>query len=195
MPLGSVHFPKECRAAILPFDSGKQYKINSLSSGLFLDVEQVSNENNASIIQWDWNGGSNQRWRFESIAGTTDQYQIRALNSNKCLGVSFDQKAVQFECSSININQWWQIEQTSKGILIRNMGQGQSYGKVLDVPGFSLQQGEKIILYPQNNGLNQKWKISEVSEIALTIQAWLIRQTGVPMLFRMIATCQIISQA
>jgi len=87
MPLGSVYFPKACHDLILPFDPDKQYKIKSLISGLFLDVNQVSNENNASILQWYWNGDSNQRWKIEAIPEIADQYQIRALNSNKCLSV------------------------------------------------------------------------------------------------------------
>lgn len=169
MPLESVAFPTACKDAVPPFDPNKQYKIQSASSKLFLDVGGASNEDNGAIIQWHYHGESNQRWKFITIDGTTDQYQIKAVNSdNQCLSISSDAKAIQFTCDPSNTNQRWQIVKNTNGTeyFIKSVG---TSPKVLDVPAFSTSMAQ-IILYTENGGKNQFWKISQVYEYELTIE-------------------------
>jgi murein DD-endopeptidase MepM/ murein hydrolase activator NlpD len=170
MPLGSIAFPTACKEALYPFDSNKQYKIKALINPLYLDVNHASNEDNAAIIQWHWHGDSNQRWKFILIPGTADQYQIKAMNSdNQCLSVSSDSKAIQFSCDLTNPNQQWKVVKntTGKGFFLKNMGH---LPKVLDVPAFTNNPGDQIMLYMGNGGDNQVWEISEISEYALKIE-------------------------
>jgi hypothetical protein len=39
-------------------------KLVSKHSGLCLDVEGISSGNGAQLIQWDYWGGNNQKWRL-----------------------------------------------------------------------------------------------------------------------------------
>lgn len=43
----------------------KVYRIRSRSSGLVFDVEHGSKNSGAFVIQWEWMGQNNQRWRLE----------------------------------------------------------------------------------------------------------------------------------
>jgi hypothetical protein len=42
---------------------GSPYSWQAMHSGKVLDVANASSDNGVQIIQWDWHGGSNQRWR------------------------------------------------------------------------------------------------------------------------------------
>ena len=56
------------------------------NSGQVLDVAGASTEDGARIIQWDWHGGDNQRFRLEPLG---DGYvHIVAKHSGKVLDVA-----------------------------------------------------------------------------------------------------------
>jgi ricin-type beta-trefoil lectin protein len=40
------------------------FALRSIHSGKVLDVSGISRGNGAQIVQWDWVGGNNQRWRI-----------------------------------------------------------------------------------------------------------------------------------
>ena len=40
------------------------FALRSIHSGKVLDVYEGSDDNGARIVQWDWVGGNNQRWRI-----------------------------------------------------------------------------------------------------------------------------------
>jgi len=48
-----------------------EYFLRAWHSNLVLDVEGISNANNAPIIQWERHGGTNQRFRIERITNPT----------------------------------------------------------------------------------------------------------------------------
>lgn len=56
-------------------NSDGTYRIRNVSSGKVADVNNASTADGADVIQWSWNGGSNQKWHFnfvETVQPTDD---------------------------------------------------------------------------------------------------------------------------
>src|SRR5262245_38626634 len=70
------------------------YKIQVVHSGKVLDVSGESRQDGAPVIQWDWHGGPNQKFRVFHLGA--EVYFIMAVHSGKVLdvrGVSKDNGA------------------------------------------------------------------------------------------------------
>ena len=103
-------------------------RIQSVSSGMILDVEHASNDNHARVLQWPDNAGRNQEWEFALVANGGDVnegflplpigpktafFKIRNRNSGKVLDVpaaSADANTLiqQFDDNN-GFNQHWQL--------------------------------------------------------------------------------------
>lgn len=82
---------------------GKYYKIVSKTTGKAISVSTARTENAASLIQWDWKSGDEQKFQLFRIEGEKE-YFFQAKHSCKCIGVkesSLDNNAsvIQYECN------------------------------------------------------------------------------------------------
>ncbi len=62
-------------------------KVRAISahSGKVLDVKDVSADNGAPILQWDWWGGDNQKWQLEDVGDGL--WRVVSVHSGKVLDV------------------------------------------------------------------------------------------------------------
>jgi hypothetical protein len=134
--------------------AGKQAKISGTfliqianNPGLVLDVTGGSTADNAKLIIWGPNGGDNQKFK---IKGTT----ISSVKSGKVVdaagGLKQGAGLIQFGAHG-GANQQWQYDPATQTI------KSTSENLVLDVKGGNLKPGGEVIVWPPNNGPNQKW--------------------------------------
>lgn len=139
--------------------TGDYYKILNRNSGKSVDVSGGSTDNGGNIIQWDYSGGNNQQWAFNSQG--SGYFSIVNRNSGKALDVNGAStnggaSVIQWDYSGGN-NQQWQVENVGFGYYkIINKNSGQS----LDVNGGATWNGGDIIQWYWNNGNNQQWIIA-----------------------------------
>jgi hypothetical protein len=93
-------------------------------TGLAVDVYGASKAEGAAVVQWQINGGDNQRWRFVPING---HHQLRSVNSRQCLtaGLAAGSAVFQSRCSASETQQW-DVDSTLSGdtlnyLVIRNV--------------------------------------------------------------------------
>jgi hypothetical protein len=85
------------------------YKITAKNSGLQLDVLGAAAWDGASIIQYPYQGATNEIWQ---VTSTSDGYfSLAPLNSGKCLNISGSSDAdgapmEQSTCSGIDSQKW-----------------------------------------------------------------------------------------
>ncbi|MFF8375208.1 RICIN domain-containing protein [Streptomyces sp. NPDC015661] len=126
-------------------------------SGKALDVSGISPDNGAPVIQWDYWGGNNQRWRLEAVG---DGY-VRAVaqHSGKVLdvsGISPDNGAplIQWDWWGGD-NQRWRFDTIADGVHVLI---AKHSGKALDVEGISKDNGARLIQWDYWGGDNQRWQ-------------------------------------
>lgn len=126
-------------------------------SGRVIDVDDISMANGAAIIQWDWWGGGNQRWRIEPVGG--GYVRIVAQHSGKVLDVSGASMAngarlVQWD--------WWGGDNQRFLPEVHGIGQlkltAKHSGKVIEVAGIDEANGAVIQQWDWWGGANQLWK-------------------------------------
>ena len=66
-----------------------------------MDVTGASTSNGAGIIQWPSNGGANQEWTLNQVAGTSDVFTLTSVHSGLCLDVP-GQSATE----GVQLDQW-----------------------------------------------------------------------------------------
>ncbi len=144
------------------------YKLASVSSGKFMDIEGVSLANGAKVLQWSSNSGNNQKFRIEPVSGGF--YKITAVHSGKVievLGASTTPgvQLVQNPYTGTD-NQLWSFTNTGTGsYIITNKLSGQ----VMDVERASLTNGARINQWTRHNGNNQKWRLDFVQAVSARI--------------------------
>jgi hypothetical protein len=122
-----------------------------------VDVRDISTANGAPIIQWDWWGGGNQRWRMEPVGG--GYARIVAQHSGKVLDVSGISTA-----NGAPIIQWDWWGGDNQRFLPEVYGIGQlkltakHSGKVVEVAGMNEANGAVIQQWDWWGGANQLWK-------------------------------------
>lgn len=95
------------------FNSELVAVFRNLNSEKCLDVSGWSRDNGAEIIQWDYHGGDNQRWRLVPVGDDPGYYYLRSIHSDKCLDVygwsrENGTAIVQWDCHGGD-NQKWQL--------------------------------------------------------------------------------------
>jgi len=139
-----------------------QYQIVARHSGKCLDVNGVSADDEALVIQWDCHTGENQQWGFEAAAG--GYYRIIVRHSGKALDVSGaspdDGAPVLQYTPHLGENQQWSLQPLSGGsyrIVARHSG------KALDVSGAAEDSGARVIQWASHDGANQQWVLRALS--------------------------------
>ncbi|MGW7238331.1 RICIN domain-containing protein [Streptomyces sp. NPDC054804] len=139
------------------FNASTNYTIKNVNSGLVADVYQGSTADNASVIQWQSNSGTNQQWNIVQVSGNL--YKIVNRNSGKVLDVPNGSRAkgaalVQYTYNGGN-NQLWYFESSGGGYVIRNLETKQA----LEVSGGSTTSGTALDQWTPLNQSNQLWTI------------------------------------
>ena len=147
---------KPCSAI---FDANKCYRIVSALSGKTVDVYGASTANDAAIVQWAWNGGTNQIWQ---IVPTSNGYvKIVSRNSGKTLACHYSTSGslvYQYDYYDGGAKEW-KIECTTGGYKLTH----RLSGKVLDLSGSSTVDGAKLQIKSWAGSNNQIWKLEEVN--------------------------------
>ena len=141
--------------------SGAYYKVINKNSSKSLDVNNSSLDEGGTIIQWEYWGGNNQQWQFNSTG--TNYFSIVNKNSNKVLEVEMASKdagkKIFQQSYTDSVSQQWQIVDIGFGYYkIINKNSGLS----LDVNGQSAENGGNIIQWYWNSGANQQWQITNL---------------------------------
>jgi hypothetical protein len=140
------------------------FYLSPAHSGLVLDVEGGSTADGARIVQWNKNGGSNQKFRFTYFANymPADVFYIEPVSAagiDKVLTVNryaAGAQVVQFAYGGINATyQWWQRIPTSNGYKFRNV----ATGLYMDISGASQQAGAPLVQWYGSGGSNQEFRL------------------------------------
>jgi hypothetical protein len=136
--------------AMQPLPNGN-YTVKNLFSSLVLDNSGYSTVSGKQIIQWASNGGKNQSWSFTFDGAGS--YTIK----NNASGLYLQDVGGKLEqmTKANSAAQLWSLELVSGGFLIKN----RATSKVVDDCAQSLKQGNGMITYTANGGLNQTWAV------------------------------------
>ena len=130
------------------------YEIKSAVSGKDLEVYGASLLGGGKVTQWDATGGNNQKWKLENQSDGT----IRLTNVNSGLVLDYNASTNSYEQWDWHggSNQRWQISKSQAGnYYIRNM----SNNHAMDVLYGSMNNGQYVVDYEYNGGINQQWQL------------------------------------
>jgi hypothetical protein len=135
-----------------PFDSNQNYRIVNRGSGKSLDAAGTANGSN--VLQWDYWGGSNQKWKIVADNGS---YRVLNVASNRALDVYQSSTAdggnvIIWDYWGSN-NQKWDLVQVGNYWRIVNVNSGKSLDSSGSANGSNVQQ------YFYWGGSNQQWEI------------------------------------
>nr|WP_211234780.1 ricin-type beta-trefoil lectin domain protein [Glycomyces arizonensis] len=127
-------------------------------SGKCMDVSGGSTADGAEIIQYDCHGGSNQRWRLESVGG--GYYRVVSQASGKCLDIdrastADGAKAILWPCNG-GANQQWRLREPGGSIELVS----RHSGKCLEVLAWSTVNSAPVQQYSCGGGANQQWTLA-----------------------------------
>ena len=130
------------------------YEIKSAVSGKDLEVYGASLLGGGKVTQWDATGGNNQKWKLENQSDGT----IRLTNVNSGLVLDYNASTNSYEQWDWHggSNQRWQISKSQAGnYYIRN----QSNNHAMDVLYGNTGNGQYVVDYEYNGGINQQWQL------------------------------------
>jgi DNA-binding beta-propeller fold protein YncE/fibronectin type 3 domain-containing protein/cytochrome c551/c552 len=137
------------------------YKITARHTGKSLDVAAFNTGDNATINQWDYNAGANQKWSVEHVG--KGYFTITASHSGKSLQLptgSLDDNASIFQGANTNNDyQKW---------IIRDVGNGyyelvaKHSGKTMAVAGGAVNNGAAVVQLGSGGATHQQWKIERL---------------------------------
>jgi len=141
-----------------PIEDGR-YGIVSLNSAMLLDAANGGVVNGTGIIQWPYNGGTNQAWQFQHLGG--GKYKITGVASGRALDVSGGAKS---DGSTVHLwdyfgraNQIWQVTPIDNQFF--RICPTHAPGSCLDVQGASEVRGAQVQLWRYWGGFNQQWTL------------------------------------
>ena len=117
------------------------FEIQSASSGQVVDVSGGSTSNGGAIVQWPYQGSSNQLWNF--IPTSNGYYQIKNAGSSLDLNVAGAStangaKIVQWQFGAQGNDQWLPSRQSDGSYIFYN----RNSGSCLDNPSGTTQAGQ-----------------------------------------------------
>jgi hypothetical protein len=129
---------------------------------LFMDVSGASQSAGAAVIDYPWDGGSNQHWYFESL-GSGLAYIVNQ-NSGQCLTIPYEDSnpgddLEQYPCNG-SPEEMWQMDVSQQNLLGPSMYLINAYdGLVVDAAGASWFAAN-LDQWPINYNWNQDWTAS-----------------------------------
>jgi alpha-galactosidase len=136
------------------------YSVENASSKLVLDDPNSSASNGTGIVQWQSNGGTNQKWTFVPLADGNDLIVNQAsglvlgdpgFSQNRGTGI------IQWQLNG-GLNEQWQVNQQANGTYeIVNAYSG----LVLEDPGSSTTEGIQVDQWNWNGTANQEWYLNQ----------------------------------
>jgi hypothetical protein len=140
----------------LPLANG-EYTITGQLSTLVLDDPGFSTSAGTQIIQWNLNGGANQKWIFTGKGG--GYYTIQNASSKLFLadpgGSKTDGAELEQLAGDGSDAELWSLGISGSGYVITN----KASGLVIDDTEYSLQQGTGMQLWSATGSSNQAWLI------------------------------------
>jgi lysophospholipase L1-like esterase len=159
IPAGAAATPATPQAVT----SGGVYTLANVNSTQLMDVKYASTAPGAVVLQWPANGGANQDWTLTQV-GSAGAYTLGSANSGLCLEAPSTAAAaqlVQNPCSGSTAQQW-QVQPVGDGTFtLANVASG----LLADVNGASTTQGAAIIQWYANSGLNQHWRLTQLTRV------------------------------
>ena len=136
---------------------GKTFEFeSSVDKNYVLDIQGASKKDGAQMIIYKRNNGANQR--YQSYLQSDGTYAIRSVNSKKWLTVEAKtSKYVQQWAWKGTKNQMWSLTVDSAN---RVTFVNTATNKCFDVQGGKTKNSAKMIVWQDNGGLNQKWKLN-----------------------------------
>ena len=132
------------------------YAIKNVTTHLAVDDPGFSNVSGQQIIQWGYNGGSNQKWRF--VANSSGYYTIQNSSSGLYLtdpkGATTSGTPLEQIGALNNDSQLWKLTASGGGYLIQN----KAGGLVVDA-GSSTKQGSGLVLSRASGASSQNWQL------------------------------------
>jgi Pectate lyase superfamily protein/Ricin-type beta-trefoil lectin domain-like len=133
-----------------PIASGT-YMIMNAYSQLWLDDPGFA-VNSVQVIQWSYNGGTNQHWKFTSNGA--GYYTIENAYSGLYLTDNGKGQLVQALLNNAD-SQLWTLKASGSNYVLLN----KATGLAADDPGLNVAPGVGIITWAPNGGPNQTWTI------------------------------------
>jgi endoglucanase len=146
-------------------ESGAIYSIQAKNSGKYIAVSDASRDNGARLVQWDWTGGNEQKWRVTELGN--DIYTFQALNSGKYMDVSGNfpdngKWVIQYDLNQNGApNQQFQLIGVTPGDYHLKMCPLVSGKRVAVERGYT-NNGAKIIQWDDNGGDEQQFLFSKL---------------------------------
>ncbi len=142
------------------------YYIKNVNSGLVMDVENGSSDNNANIRQWTYNGCDAQKFKIVSDGNGYYHILTGASGYTKCVDVAGAKAADGANILQYNYrgktNQQYRIEQQSDGsyAILTRVSNNLS---ALDVYGWSKDAGGNINQWNYQGYACQKWILEKAN--------------------------------
>jgi alpha-L-fucosidase 2 len=144
----------------------QSYKIvSAMNPSLGLDCS-CNPMNKNSLILWQFNGAANQLWRF--VPDNQGNYSIVNVQNGGTLEIPDHSNAQQGVNLLVNqpnntINEKWRVVPAQGGAKGKGFAIVSAYNQLCaDISGGNLNNNTNIILWPNNNQMNQTWCIAPV---------------------------------
>ena len=132
------------------------YKVVCRNDGQILDAKSKDSVNGTPIQQWNYSGGTNQKWTVTSLGGNL--YKIVGLASGRCLdvtgNVTTDGAKIQLFDYHSGAGQQWSITPAGGGYYTVTSVRS---GLLLDVVGSSKTPGALIQQWHSTDSTSQQW--------------------------------------
>ncbi|MTE17894.1 family 43 glycosylhydrolase [Streptomyces sp. TRM43335] len=138
--------------------SGGPYEtLTARHSGRCLDVRDRSLAEGVEVVQYDCNGGGNQRFWFRDAGDGT--VRLAARHSSMCLGVrgasTFDGAVLEQQWCDDGAHQRWRVEDAGDGHVRLRAAHS---GRCLDVLDESTANMGRVAQWSCTGGANQQWR-------------------------------------
>ena len=151
-----------------PIANGTYYMQNK-QTGYYADIEGPTMASGTTIHQWEYHGGSSQKWIFKHLGD--GYYSIKSSNSSSTyyMGVVDDSTALDVDVvlrtGTITNGVKWKIESTVNGAYKIIPKTGVSSGYILATTTSNASNGYKLIQgdYIDNNSYRDEWLINSVT--------------------------------
>ena len=140
------------------------YEIRSTVSGKNMEVYAVSHTGGAKITQWYSTGGKNQKWKVENQGDGT----AKITNVESGLALDYNQSNGQYEQWDWHgrANQRWRVTKAAdNSYYIQNAANGCA----ADVLYGNMNDGQYIVNYAYNGGINQQWQFIKTDPTATKV--------------------------